>query len=442
MNAPSYLTEAYLIRQSDPRWRELDRMSLLAKNVFNVANYLIRQAFFADRDHNSTHDQQRRTWVKMLNFIHLKETLRREYPDDYSALPKRVSETCIKAVISLWRGYDAAWFDWCKHPQKYRGEPHIPRYKKSGDMGRAQILWNQEAIGKRAYHQDGVLVLSGCDVTLEVGSHVYDQIRHVENLKPDAPVNVYDRIATVSVLPRNDHYLVTMTYQIKPAPNEQLDRELALGIDLGVNNLMAITSNKAGFEPILVNGRPVKSINQYFNKKRAKLQSMLPQDHYSSQRLQRLNRIRSRRMKDYLHSASKWVVDLAVAENVGVVVIGQNKNWKQGAAMGKRNNQTFLNIPHSRLIDMIAYKAQLAGIKVIRQEESYTSKCSFLDSETIQKHDEYMGKRIKRGLFRTRDGRLINADVNASYNIIKKAIPNAFANGIEDVAVHPTLISV
>lgn len=442
MTALNYLTESYIIRLNDPRWQELDRLSFLAKNVFNVANYLIRQAFFADHKQGIAHDKKQRSWNRLLNFIRLKELIRSEYRDDYSALPKRVTETCIKAVISMWRGYDAAWFDYDKYPHKYLGEPRPPHYKTPGTSGRAQVLWNQEAVGKRIYDKYGLIALSGCDVTLETGQHIYDQIRNIEGLEPDAYVNLRDRMAVVKVSPRNDHYLVTITYAINPVPYDHLDPAQVMGIDLGVNNLMAITSNKAGFMPILVNGRPAKSINQYFNKRRAKLQSQLPKDQYSGKGLQRLSRIRARRIKHYLHSASKQVINLAIEQGIGVIVVGQNKNWKQRANMGKRNNQTFLNIPHSQLIDMIEYKAQLAGVEVIRQEESYTSKCSFLDSEPIQKHDQYAGKRIKRGLFRANDGRLINADVNASYNIIRKAVPNAFVNGIEDVAVHPALISV
>lgn len=439
---PNYLTQSYIISKNDPRWQELDRMSFLAKNVFNVGNYLIRQAFFADRRQGIEHDKKARSWVRMLNFTRLKETMRKEYPEDYSAMPKRVTETTLMSVISTWRGYDESWSDWSRNPHKYMGEPRIPRYKKSGDVGRSEAIWNQDAIGKRMYNKHGLIALSGCDVTLETGQHIYEQIRTVEGLHPDVEINLRDRIAVVKVVPRNDHYLITITYQIIPKPYDNLDPARVMGIDIGVNNLMAITSNKAGFTPILVNGRPVKSINQYFNKKRAKLQSKLPEGQYSSKQLQRLHRIRARRMKDYLHVASKRVVDIAIDESIGVIVIGQNKNWKQRAGMGKRNNQTFLSIPHSQLIEMITYKAQLASIQVICHEESYTSKCSFLDSESIQKHDVYAGKRVKRGLFRASDGTLINADVNAAYNIIRKAVPNAFANGIEDVAVHPSSVSV
>ena len=439
---PEFLTESYIIRRNDPRWQELDRMSFLAKNIANVATYILRQAFFKDRKQGIEHHKRRRTWDQYLNFIRLKDTIRYQYPQDYHALPKRVAETCIKAVISDWRSYDASWTDWSKHPDKYLGEPRVPYYKKPGEAGRATCYWNQEAIGKRPYDKEGLIALSGCDVVLETGDSIYERIRDIENLEPDAPVNLRERIAVVKVQPRVDHYLVTITYSIDPKPNEKLDSTLTMGIDLGINNLMAITSNRAGFQPILVNGRPLKAINQFFNKRRAELQSRLAEGQFSSKRLRRLHQRRSRRIKDYLHCASKFVIQLALDAGIGTIVIGQNKNWKQRVHMGKRNNQTFLNIPHSQLIEMIVYKAYLVGIEVICQEESYTSKCSFLDQEPIRKQAVYAGKRVKRGLFVASNGQLINADVNASYNILRKAVPKAFADGIEDVAVHPALVPV
>ena len=131
------------------------------------------------------------------------------------------------------------------------------------------------------------------------------------------------------------------------------------------------------------------------------------------------------------------MINLLVEEGIGTLVIGKNVNWKQEVEMGKRNNQQFVALPHARFIEMLAYKAELVGIRVIITEESYTSRCSFLDNEPIKKQETYAGKRVKRGLFRASDGRLINADVNGSANIIRKVAPNAFADGVEAVVVRP-----
>ena len=146
---------------------------------------------------------------------------------------------------------------------------------------------------------------------------------------------------------------------------------------------------------------------------------------------------RTRQIMHYLHTHSKRIIDLLVREGIGTLVIGKNDGWKQQIQLGRRNNQNFVQVPHARFIDMLTYKAELVGIVVMRTNESHTSKCSFFDDEPIRHHDTYAGRRIKRGLFRTATGRLINADVNGAYNILRKAIPNAFGNGKVGVVVHP-----
>ncbi|GHO96075.1 hypothetical protein KSF_061230 [Reticulibacter mediterranei] len=226
------------------------------------------------------------------------------------------------------------------------------------------------------------------------------------------------------------------------------------GIDIGMNNLVALTSNQPGFVPVLVNGRPMKSINQYYNKKKAELQSKLGHTG-TTKRMERLTNTRNRRIDHYMHTTSRWIVDDLVAHGIGTLVIGKNDGWKQEANMGKRTNQNFVPIPHARFIQMLTYKAELAGITVIITEESYTSRASFLDRDEMPVYDptrkekpKFSGKRIERGLYRAADGTLINADCNGSYNITRKVAPNAFGlEGVEDgkravpLVVHPVRLS-
>lgn len=244
----------------------------------------------------------------------------------------------------------------------------------------------------------------------------------------------------VRIVPRGGYYVVEVVYtqEVKQA---DVDPNLYAGIDIGLNNLATLTANKSGFVPRLVNGRPVKSINQFYNKVRADLQARLPKEQYTSSRLERFTNKRTRKIDHYLHTASKRIIDLLVTEGIGTLVIGKNVNWKQEVNIGKRNNQNFVQVPHARFIDMLTYKATLVGIRVIVTEESYTSKCSFLDNEPIQKHEVYAGKRVKRGLFRSMRGRFINADVNGAYNIIKKVAPKSF-EGVEDCVVNPVRLHV
>ncbi len=147
-------------------------------------------------------------------------------------------------------------------------------------------------------------------------------------------------------------------------------------------------------------------------------------------------------MTDYLHVASRRIVDWLARQRIGILVIGKNDGWKQPVGLGKRANQNFVFIPHARFIELLRYKAELVGIRVLLTEEGYTSKCSFLDLEPIGKHQVYAGKRIRRGLFHARDGRCLNAVVNGAYNIMCKVVPDAFGNGIGGVVVHPVRIAL
>src|SRR5215471_4677615 len=157
---------------------------------------------------------------------------------------------------------------------------------------------------------------------------------------------------------------------------------LIAAVDLGVDTLAALTSNKQGFRPRLINGRPIKSTNQFYNKRKAELQAALGHEG-TTKRMERLTTKRTRRINHYLHAASKTMIELLVAEGIGTLVIGKNLLWKQEVELGRVNNQHFVQIPHARFIAMLSYKAERAGIRVIVQEESYTSKASFLDLDPL-----------------------------------------------------------
>jgi IS605 OrfB family transposase len=186
-----------------------------------------------------------------------------------------------------------------------------------------------------------------------------------------------------------------------------------------VNNLAVCTSNQA-LKPIILNGRPLKSINQFYNKKRAEMQSKL-QNKFTSKKISKLTFKRNNKIQDFIHKSSRLIVNYCIENEIDTIIIGKNDNWKQNINIGKQNNQNFVSIPHAKFINLIQYKAQLEGIKVILTEESYTSKCSSLDLEKVCKHETYKGTRIKRGLFQS-SNKLINADVNGSLNIMRKVV--------------------
>ena len=186
----------------------------------------------------------------------------------------------------------------------------------------------------------------------------------------------------------------------------------------------------------IINGKPVKSINQYYNKKKSQLQSQL-KNRKTSNRIQKLTLKRNNKIKDYFHKATSYIVNQLASDSINTVIIGHNKDWKQDINIGKQNNQSFTSIPHSMFINMLKYKCRLKGITVICIEESYTSKASFLDNDYIPNIDAknvtFSGNRIKRGLYRSSKGELLNADVNGALNIIRKGLN--YLKEVGDVAI-------
>ena len=393
--------EQHIVKQGDPNFARIDEVSFAAKNLYNLVNDQIRQAYILDH-----------------HYLTMKELWPIIKPTDaYQALPRKVSNQVIWQVYRAWGSYYEAVKVWRVTPDLFKARPRIPKYKKKL-KGRAVVTYEQGAIGMPK-RKDGLVIPSQLGVVI--------------------PSEHAEQVEQVRIVPRKGFYVIEIVYSVEVQENEDLNKDWIAGIDIGVNVLAALTSNKPGFKPVVVNGRPLKSINQFYNKRKAELQADLAIiDRYSSNKTHKLTGKRGRKIKHYLHGASRQMIDLLLEEKIGVLVIGRNKNWKQKANIGKKNNQNFVQIPYSHFIQMLTYKAQLAGIRVILQEESHTSKCSFLDLEPIKHHKKYLGSRMKRGLFKASDGRTIHADLNGSYNIIRKAIPDAFRNGIEGIAVCPT----
>ncbi|MDJ0689217.1 MAG: transposase [Xenococcaceae cyanobacterium MO_188.B32] len=220
-------------------------------------------------------------------------------------------------------------------------------------------------------------------------------------------------------------------------------------LDIGVDNLAALTSNLKGFKPILVNGRPLKSLNQFYNKTKAKLQSQLRGEKQTSKQIQKLTAKRNNRVDSYLHQASRWIINHLDQHGIGKLIIGKNPLWKQDVNNGRVHNQAMVSIPHARFIEMLIYKGALYGIEVITREESYTSRASFLNLDFIPNYGDDEAKKIKfsgyretRGMYKIKNQKTrINADINASYNIMRKVIPTVFDGGIEGVVVRPTRVT-
>ena len=301
-----------------------------------------------------------------------------------------------------------------KDPSKFRGRPRIPSYKKKDELNCLIYTYVDAKLQK-----DGTI-----NISKKIKLPIHTNLKSFQQVR---------------LVPKTGYIQVEIVYN-KEISDSKLDQTRAIGIDLGLNNLMAITSN-IGNTSNLVNGRPLKSINQYYNKRKAHLMSLLEKGKLkSSKRLRKLEMKRICKIKDYLHKTSRRVVELMYNNNIGTCFIGHNKDWKQEVEMGKKNNQNFVSIPYSLLINMLKYKIEEKGGQLIELNESYTSKCSFLDNEEICKHDSYKGKRVKRGLFLSSDKKALNADINGSLNILKRGIGFSFM--VKNNIFRPTKIDI
>lgn len=224
---------------------------------------------------------------------------------------------------------------------------------------------------------------------------------------------------------KNDKFICELIYEKEVKQVEKNDR--VASIDIGLENLftLAFNYNKKG---ILIKGNKLKTINQYFNKIKANLQSLLPQKRYGSKRINLLLFKRAEQLRNYIGYYANKLIELLREEKISKLVVGYNKGWKQEINIGKVNNQNFVNIAFRKILDILKYKLEDNGIEYIEQEESYTSKASYLDNDNIPMYKEnddtdyiFSGKRIKRGIYNSKNGKIINADLNGALNILKKA---------------------
>ncbi len=337
------LVEQHCIGRGDVRYAVIDRVAFASKNLYNAALYEMRQAYI----HHG-----HRIFFKEL--YHLMKT-----HEAYHALPAKVAQQVLRLLDKNWESYFEAVKAWNEDPRKFVGHPKLPQYKDK-QKGRNILVFTMQAVSKRGLTK-GIVQPSGVPIEIHTRQTNVNQVR---------------------IVPRGGYYVVEVVYT-QEATQADVDKKLVASLDLGINNLVALTSNKVGFVPRLVNGRLIKSVNQFYNKRKAELQKAIDPETRFTRRMERMTIKRTRRIDHYLHTASKRILDLLVSERIGTLIIGKNPLWKQEVNMGKRNNQHFVNIPHARFIWMLTYKAELVGIQVIVGEESFTSKASFLDRDPI-----------------------------------------------------------
>ena len=397
--------EQHFIKKSNKNYKLIDELCYKSKNIYNYANYIVRQEFINNN-----------RWIRYGKLAEITKT-----SESYKDLGSNVGQQTLRILDQNWKSFFASIKDWSKNKNKYLGKPKLPNYlNKEGRFN---------------------LIIDNIKVSI-VDEYLRFSWKPLKPLNNTYRTNVKGKLMQVRFIPKSNQYVMEIVYEID-IPEQPAKSSRIIGIDIGIDNL-ATVSNNIKEQPFIINGKPLKSMNQYYNKEKAETQSDLKLKHDKnwSNKLQQLTDKRNNKIDDYIHKASRKIVDWCIEHNIDTIVIGKNKNWKQETNIGKKNNQNFTQIPMATFINKIKYKAEDVGIKVIETEESYTSGTSFLDYESPNKDNYNKSRRITRGLFKSNGGEIINADLNGAYQIIKKVFPNVFDDGIEGVGLHPVRINI
>lgn len=400
--------EKHIIKRTDKHFSMLMDFCHMSKNLYNHANYLARKEF-TDND-------------KWLRYGELNKILRTdtEYPDYKNMPTAQTAQQILRLLDKNWKSFFKSIKEWSKNKEKYLGRPKMPKFlKKDGKY--LLVLTNQNCKLK-----DGYILFP------KSFNGFYVKTKFVERKD-------FKSFQQVRIIPHKNRIVIELIYEIESV-TEKSDNGRYVGIDIGVDNL-ATAGNNIGKTAFIINGKPLKSINQYYNKQISHYREVCKRVNNKdySNRMDKLTENRNAKIDDYLHKASRKIVDYCVENQINTIVIGRNREWKQSSAMSKRVNQHFVQIPFARLIEMIQYKAQERGIAVILTEESYTSGTSFIDNEMPVKENYNKSRRIHRGLFKSNNGTLINADLNGAYQIIKKVFPIKWDRGC---ASHPIVVNI
>lgn len=392
------LTETHHINKGNSLYDTFDNLCFKAKNLYNAALYKFRQSYFDET-------------TKTLGWMEINTLFSQTRQEDFLSLQSKVANGVIKMLgsnISSFFGLLKL-----KKEGKYNKKVKLPKYLHKTE-GRFVLDFRSGTISKKR-GENGEIILCPRSYNIKI------------------PTKIKEKIKCVRVVPRRNYYKIEVIYEFKET---LLKNEGCIaGIDPGSKNLLAIAFSDKEKRPLIISGKKIKSINCYFNKLIGEAQSKLRPKTYKSSRLDRLWTKRENKLSYEMHVISNFVTNLLDESGCCKVVIGDNKEQKHEIKLGRKNNRKFVQIPHQKLFQMIEYKCKKKGIEVIMREESYTSKASFIDNDFIPKFDpknkkeyEFSGKRIKRGIYKTFNGKKINADINGAYNIMVKQFPEEFSD--------------
>lgn len=381
-----------------PYREDIARLCRISNNLYNQALYVFRETLSNENKWLFYNDS---------NKI-MRETKNMEGEINYRLMKAQCSQQTLKELDVNIKSFLKSIKDWKKNPSKYKGKPELPKYKKRGGMSNVYFTNQSSKI------KDGKIILGkGFEIEVPQWEEYKERISNFNQIRIK-PLN-------------NNKFMIYIVYE----RNEEIENpsDKYASIDIGVNNLATVVTENG---VRLFRGKYLKSKNVLFNKRISHFQSIKDKQGIkkSTNRIKRMYSKRDNYINDALHKTSRMIVDILKDENIGTLVVGYNGGWKQNINTGKRNNQHFSYIPFARLVSMLEYKCKLEGIKFVKHEESYTSKCDALAFEEIGKHEKYLGSRIKRGLFRSSTGQIINADVNGALNILRKVAGDSSAKRI------------
>lgn len=393
--------EQIIIKKSHSKYKIIDEMCFNSKNLYNEANYVIRQEFIENGNY--------------INYYDMNKEFKTH--ENYKLCFSQPANCTLRLLDKNWKSYFRAIKDWKAHPEKYLGMPKLPKYlPKDGRfpwmIPNNQLYYDYEK------------------------STIYIRNRLMNDF--DWYSRCLGRPIQVRFIPHDNYYAMEIVYEIEVEDinKDGLSSRIA-AIDIGVDNLVTMTNNVME-SPIIINGKVLKSINQQYNKQKAKIQSDLMKrngQHWSN-KLETMSYKRNQRIRNYMHNASALIIKWCVKHNIDTLVVGKNDTWKQE----KKHMQNFTAIPYEMLLSQLQYKCENVGIKYIETNEAYTSGTSYLDNETPIKENYNKERRVQRGLFQAKDT-LINADVNGSLQIMRKVFPNSYTGYGIEVNLTPVIIN-
>ena len=391
------------LKLNNEQYKLIKSYCLHSNSLYNCGLYIIKQHY----KETTKYIGFNQLYHEMKNNVHYQEL-----PSFVAQQIFRLCDKNYRAFFSLLRR---------KNTGKYIGPINEPHFRKP--------------------NSEFVLVFDNTRVKVRK-----NELKLTKNLKFKFTHDLKGTIKQTIIKPRGGkYYEISIQYEPNEStPLPQKDNHRYLSIDLGLNNLAACFSNVG--PSFLIAGRPLKAYNQFYNKRAANLRSQLQTKNGKkwSNRMSRINVCRDNFIDTYFNQCVAHIRKYCLKHKISKVICGYNESWKQNIDMGKVNNQKFCAVPHFLFKQKLQNKLAECGIETELHEESHTSKCSFLDKEKIEHHDEYMGKRIKRGLFKSKDGKLINADINGAANIMRKVVPDAAVyrgRGIERFIVNPSVFN-